>query len=158
MKTETKLEVQAYLDEELQSENDVKRVADLLARDKEAAQLFKSLKDTRQLLEGNELEVKLPESGDFYWSKIARAIERENAPAQKVPHVTPWWIRALAPLAGVACVGLLLAGSGILNTAGKGRSAYLHEIENSVDDSSGISFHSQSQGMTVVWVKGYENP
>ena len=158
MKTETILEVQAYLDDELASENDVMRVANLLAHDEEAARLFKGLKDTRLLLEGNELEVKLPESGDFYWSKIARAIERDSAPSKVAPHVTPWWVRALAPLAGVACVGLLLAGSGVLNAGGKARSAYLHEIENSVDDSSGISFHSQSQGMTVVWVKGYENP
>jgi anti-sigma factor RsiW len=154
MKTETILEVQAYLDDELASENDVKRVANLLARDEEAARLFKSLKETRQLLEGNELPVKLPESGEFYWSKIARAIEREGATPKAAPHVTPWWIRVLAPLAGVACIGLLLAGSGVLNTGSKARSAYLHEIENSVDDSSGISFHSESQGMTVVWVSG----
>jgi hypothetical protein len=157
MNKEMTLEIQAYLDNELASEMDVKRVANLVAQDSDATRLYKELKDTRQILAGNELPARLPESGDFYWSKIQRAIERESAPRPPARE-TPWWIRALAPLAGVACVGLLLAGKGVMNVGSKGRSAYLHEIETSIDDASAISFHSQSQGMTVVWVKGYENP
>jgi len=156
MNKELTLDIQAYLDNELASEADIKRVAKLLAQDGEASLLYKELKDTREILAGNELPAKLPESGEFYWSGIRRAIERENAPRVAV-HDTPWWIRVLVPLAGVACVGLLLSGIGIMTLGGKGRSAYLHEIETSIDDASAISFHSQSQGMTVVWVKDY-NP
>jgi len=149
------LEIQAYLDNELTSEADVKRVATLLRQDGDAALLFKELKDTRQILVGNEYCAKLPGSPEFYWSGIQRAIEK-SAPAPRTKsHVAPWWIRLLIPLAGTACVGLLLSGIGIMTLGGKGRSAYLHEIETSIDDASAISFHSQSQGMTVVWVKDY---
>jgi len=157
MNKEMTLEIQAYLDNELASEAAAKRVANLVAQDGEAGRLYKELKDTRQILVGNELPAKLPESGEFYWSGIRRAIEREDTPRTPV-HNTPWWVRLLMPLAGVACVGLLLVGTGVMSSDGKSRSAYLHEIETSIDDASTISFHSQSQGMTVVWVKDYDNP
>jgi len=157
MNKEMTLEIQAYLDNELASEADVKRVANLVSQEAEASRLYKELKDTRQILAGNELPAKLPESGEFYWSRIQRAIEREETPRTSV-RSTPWWLRLLVPIAGVACVGLLLVGTGVMTLGGKGRSAYLHEIETSIDDASAISFHSQSQGMTVVWVKGYDNP
>ncbi len=150
MNNEVEFQVQAFLDNEL-SEAETKRVANLLAIDQEANRLFTELKETKKLLAGNELPVKLPESGDFYWSKIARAIEQSEREPAPATHVTPWWIRVLAPIAGVACLALLLVSSGTIG--GNGRNAYIHEIDTAdADAGSGISFHSQSQGMTVVWV------
>src|SRR5881296_2996806 len=75
---ETELKLQAYLDGEL-SPGEAKTVADLLRRDAGAQALYQELRIAKSLLAENELERKLPESGEFYWSKIRRQIEREES-------------------------------------------------------------------------------
>jgi len=72
---ETELKLQAYLDGEL-SEAQAKGIADLLGCDAGAQTLYQELRIAKSLLAGNELERKLPEPPEFYWSKIQRHIER----------------------------------------------------------------------------------
>ena len=74
---ETELKLQAYLDGELSS-GEAKAVEDLSTHDADARALFEELKLTKSVLAENELEVRLPESRGFYWSKIQRQIEREE--------------------------------------------------------------------------------
>ena len=96
---ETELKLQAYLDGEL-SPGEAKAVEDLTNRDADAWALFEELKLTKSLLAENELEVRLPESRGFYWSKIQRQIEREEkeqASEQTEAAASSWWLRFLAP-------------------------------------------------------------
>ena len=72
---ETELELQAYLDGEL-SAGEAKAIADLLGRDAGAQALYQELRTAKSLLAGNELDRKLPESREFYWSKIQRQIDQ----------------------------------------------------------------------------------
>ena len=88
MKDEQQLKLQAYLDGEL-PDSEVRAVADWIAKDAEAAGLLAELKNTRGALAGFEAEIKLPESREFYWSKIAREIERAERVEQSVPARTP---------------------------------------------------------------------
>ena len=53
-------------------------MAALVARDAEAADLVAELRNTRRALAGFEPGLKVPESREFYWSKIERAIERQE--------------------------------------------------------------------------------
>src|SRR6266702_2258506 len=73
MDYDAQLKLQAYLDGEL-PEAEARAVATWLARDREAVALLAELRATRKALAGFEAGIRLPESGEFFWSKIQRAI------------------------------------------------------------------------------------
>src|SRR4051812_3107727 len=74
MNEEQQLKLQAFLDGEL-PERDAREITAWLQRDAAAAALFAELKATRQALAAAETPVALPESREFYWSKIARDLQ-----------------------------------------------------------------------------------
>src|SRR5262245_46280987 len=81
MKNDTQLKVQAYLDNEL-SAGEARKVASLISSDADARGLYNELKLVREALCENEAAVPVPESREFYWSKIRREIEAaEKTPA-----------------------------------------------------------------------------
>ena len=80
MEQEQQLRLQAYLDGEL-PEAEARAVAEWLSRDGEAMALATELRQTTEALGGFEQGIRLPESREFYWSKIQRQIQREDAPA-----------------------------------------------------------------------------
>jgi anti-sigma factor RsiW len=147
MKTEQMLRLQAYLDNEVSSAEG-REIASWIARDAEAKALYEELAATKSLLAPeNELPTAMPDSRDFYWSKIARGIETaEREPVREQKHA-PWWIRILAPIAGAAALAVFVFTSMSFN-------APVHsmaQIEHSATDSS-ITFYSPEQRMTVVWI------
>ena len=148
MKTEAILRLQAYLDNEVSSA-DARQIASWIARDTEAKALYEELKATKDLLNPeNELAVTLPESHDFYWSKIQRAIDKaEQEPVQQTTH-RPWWIRLLAPVAGAAVLGVFVFTSMSLNPA---QMSAVHQ-EESNNENGTITFRSKDRGMTLVWI------
>ena len=75
MNVELGIKLQAHLDGELTG-RDAQQVAALLESDVEARALFNELQQTRTVLKGNEPEFRLPESREFFWSKIEREIGR----------------------------------------------------------------------------------
>ena len=126
---ETELKLQAYLDGELSS-GEAKAVEDLSTHDADARALFEELKLTKSVLAENELEVRLPESRGFYWSKIQRQIEREEK-AQATEQTEPKGAETLVALDDS------------------------HEIETPLEETSSFSFQSEAAGMTVVWVDSH---
>src|SRR5690242_17117357 len=100
MDYEVQLKIQAYLDGEL-PEAEACELANLLARDKEAIALHNELRNTRQALSGAEVGIELPESREFFWSKIKREVERleaaADAPAETAPSIFAAWRRLLIP-------------------------------------------------------------
>ena len=82
MNYETQLKIQAYLDGEL-SEREAQEIATLIAREQDASNLAAELKNTRQAVAGFENGIKLPESREFYWSKIEKALEVSATPASR---------------------------------------------------------------------------
>jgi anti-sigma factor RsiW len=157
MNRDTQLQVQAYLDNEL-SPADARNVSSLISSDAIARELYSELKDTREMLVQNEPEVRVPDTRDFYWSQIQRRIsaaERES----RVSQAKPWWMRFLAPIAGtVALCAMLLS---VVNKDGRQPTAVNpalpalasapHQLEQSADVST-ITFRSESEGVTVVWI------
>ena len=145
MDFDSQLKLQAYLDGEL-PEAEAREVANWLARDREAVALHTELRNTRQALVGAEIGVELPESREFFWSKIKREIQRlESSPP--APQPVPWVARLrrlLVPVAGVAL--LVVAGLLTLNPAGPAAS----EMETS--DSGAFTYRDDAAGATLVWL------
>ena len=75
MNQDIQLKLQSYLDGEL-SADESQAVTNLLARDAAARDLLVELTHTRSALQANEPEMKVPDSREFYWSKIRRQIEQ----------------------------------------------------------------------------------
>ena len=151
MNQELELQLQAYADGEL-SAGEASKVGLLLTHDVPAQELLRELTFTKQALRGNELEVKLPEGRDFYWSTIAREIARQDRAVAPVPAAS-WWrssFKYLAPLGGLAAVCLLVVLSGSKENAGETSQAAV--IESLSPDMVTSTFRSQSDGMKVIWL------
>jgi anti-sigma factor RsiW len=145
MDYDTQLKLQAYLDGEL-PEAEAREVANWLARDREAVALHTELRNTRQALVGFEVGAEMPESREFFWSKIEREIQRLE-PSRPAPLPVPWLgrlRRLLMPVAGLAL--LLVAGLLTLNPAGQPGS----EMETA--DSGAFVYHDDAAGATLVWL------
>jgi len=145
MDLEAQLKVQAYLDGEL-PEAEAREVANLLARDREALALHTELRNTRKALVGSEIGVELPESREFFWSKIEREIQRLE-PSEPASVPVPWFARLrrlLVPAAGVAL--LVVAGLFALNPQGQTAT----EMETS--DSGVFTYRNDAAGTTLVWL------
>ena len=157
MNQEQELKIQALIDGEL-SDREARQVEQMLASDGDAKALFTELKTTATFLKGNEPEMALPETREFYWSKIEREIGKpEPAVAAKLPF---WlaWRRYVAPFAGVAAVATLVVFSMKFYDVGlmDGPTGHLAEIENLSEHATSLSFRSQSENMFVVWVSHKE--
>jgi negative regulator of sigma E activity len=156
MDHEQQLKLQAYLDGEL-SPREAAQIADSLAKDNDAQLLFGELQNTKSALSKNELELKLPESREFFWSKIEREIARQEAkasPQAPKPTILSWLHRYLVPTAGVAVVAVIAIVS-LNNPSISPRAAAaleLGEVESLLPDVDAYTFRSQSEGMTVVWL------
>jgi anti-sigma factor RsiW len=151
MNTESQLKLQAYLDGELAG-LDARQVAAWLENDPEAQALLGELKQTGIDLKGNELEVKVPESREFYWSKIQRDILRTEQAGERVAAqaaAMPWWRRYWAPLCGasaVAALMILTLNPTMLSPTGA------EEFDNPLEEASTVTFRSEKEKTTVVWL------
>ena len=104
MNPDKALKIQSYLDGEL-SDREARSISEWLATDNEARLLFEELQFTKVALAKNEPELKLPESREFYWSKIEREIRRQDQPVAQPaerPSIFALLHRYLVPAAGVA--------------------------------------------------------
>ena len=158
MKFDQELQIQAYLDGEL-SARERRQVEEWLAADKEAQALLGELKMTRAALAGNEADVKLPESREFYWSQIQRRIEAAE-PLEAAAQVPFWlaWRRFFVPFAGVAIVAVLAIFSVRVADVANDVNIHMAEVENLSEHTSSMSYRSQSENMFVVWVSSKDQP
>jgi anti-sigma factor RsiW len=151
MKPELELKLQAYLDGEL-SAREARNVEAVIANDAGAQALLRELKMTNAVVRDNEPQLAVPESREFYWSKIERAIEHAQ-PEPVHPLVTFWFSlrRVLVPAAGLALVLFLAIASFKVNTVSDPLN-HLAEVESLSEHVSSFSFRSHSHNMFVVWL------
>jgi hypothetical protein len=156
MNTELELKIQACVDNEL-SPAEARRVMDHVRQDPEARRLFDLLADTSRLVSENEPEHQLPESREFYWSKIEREISRSSpekpgSAELSAPAWSRWW-KLLAIAGGAVALVALMSLPGLKRSSLARIDHGLQEIESPLDEVSAITFHSESANMTVVWVQ-----
>ena len=145
---ETQIKIQAFLDGEL-AEAEAGKIAALIARDRDVAALHAELKNTRRALAGTEQGITLPESREFYWSKIRRDIERveQPQPVQATPSFWQLVSRMLKPVAAVAAVVVL---GTVLFHQMDGLNGGSDVLVASADMEA-ITFRDDSIGTTFVW-------
>lgn len=154
MNPDDTLRIQAWIDGEL-TPSQAQDVARLVEEDADARHLFTELRWTKTALAAGEINRELPESREFYWSKIRRAIETPGSTRalSASAHWKHWMIRWLAP-AGIVAALALLVGLPLLH---KPEEPWVSgtEIESPLSDISSFTFRSESERMTVVWVNTY---
>jgi anti-sigma factor RsiW len=139
------LKLQAWLDGELPPA-EAEAVAASVEQDPALRLLAEELSATKQLLRGSELERRLPESREFFWSRIEREIRPRESLAR--PERSPWrtWLFRLAtPTAIAAALAalLVLPDRSIVSTA---------VVESPLEDVGSVTFRSEAEGMTIVWI------
>jgi anti-sigma factor RsiW len=151
MDYEAQLRLQAFLDGEL-PEGKAREVSDWVAGDREAEALLEELRGTRKALGEFGAMTLLPESREFFWSKVQREIqrlERRAADSAPVPllarlrrFVVPAFAFALVVLSGV-----------VLTQPGQpfGR-AITPGFETALADAGAFTYHDYSAGTTLVWL------
>jgi len=150
MKDEQQLKLQAWLDGEL-SNNEARAVADWVAKDAEAGALAAELKNTQSALSGFEADVKLPETREFYWSKISREIEHAERVDEPAPARTPASIflafrKLLVPATAVAAVLLAIA---LIRPGGAVSDS---DLETAMTDANAFTYRDYDHGTTLVWL------
>jgi anti-sigma factor RsiW len=145
------LKLQAFLDREL-PEREATEVANGLAQDCEAAALLEELLNTRGALAGAEEGIRMPESREFFWSKVQREIERLDAtPAKPAPApLFGLWRRFLVPASGLALV--VVAGLMVTRPFGPATRGPSTDIETALADSGAFTYRDYSAGTTLVWL------
>ncbi len=147
MDHQDELKLQAYLDGEL-PESEAREMDSRLTRDSDAAALLTELRQTRQAVRSLAEEVRLPESREFYWSKIKREIERQESRADS-PQAVPLILRLrrfLLPAAGLAL--LVIAALVSVQTPSQENAP----IETALADPGAMIYHDYSAGATYVWL------
>jgi hypothetical protein len=94
----------------------------------------------------------LPESREFFWSKVQREIERLETPAAR-PAAAPLSAllrRFLVPASAIAL--LLVAGVVLTRPFGPSGRTPAAEIETALADSGVFSYRDYSAGTTLVWL------
>ena len=149
MNHEFELKLQSYLDGELPA-REAKDFAARAQTDPAAQALLEELRCTRTALRGNEPEHKLPESPEFYWSKIERGIlAEEKLPGHRSsPFSMGWMFRYWPQLGGASAAALLLLIAAFLLPS----SPASEDIENPLTGTSTFTFRSEPDRMTLVWI------
>ena len=151
MDYDSQLKLQASLDGEL-PEAEAGEMAKWLARDPEAAALREELRNTREAMAGFEAGIQLPESREFFWSKVQREIRRLETPATK-PASAPLSAllrRFLVPAFALAL--LFIAGVMLTRPIGPSGRTPAAEIETALADSGAFTYRDYSAGTTLVWL------
>jgi len=152
MTEQTKLRLQAWVDGELPPA-EAAEVIRLTETDADTAAIVQEIKLTRGWLAGNELPRPVPESREFHWSKIERQLRTPDsaAPASKAD---AGWIMArlrwLVPAGLAAVLAIVLLTSP--RPASESAALMPPEIDSPQEDVGTITFRSDSEQMTVVWV------
>jgi len=157
MDEEIQLKIQALLDGEL-PEAEARGVLSLIARDAGAAALHAELKNSRQALAKFDRHIHVPETREFYWSKIQREIERLEPPQPvKRPSLLWVWLRRSLIPATALCAAVLAFL--ILSPAPTPAPAPLAVASNQqpeqtadASDSGAMTYHDYDAGATLVWL------
>jgi hypothetical protein len=153
-KRDDALKLQAYVDGQL-TRHEAEAMATLLTRDDQQRALRDELQSIKAWVRDSQVERPVPETREFYWSRIHRSIAAGSAERARGVGVgtLAWWLRWLVPASAAAllCVYWLVPMD-----RGTGSEEGLlvgHEIETPLAETTSFAFRSESAGMTVVWVE-----
>ena len=151
------LKVQALHDGELPPA-EAARVRARLAEDPAATALLGHLEAVRSALRHYEAECTLPESREFFWSKVRRDILRASPGAAREQARAPawgFWLRYFVPAGAVALLALALVfglrPAGI-SPRGPAVAMGLVAVETALLDTRAVTYRDEDAGVTLVWL------
>ena len=159
MNLEQQLKLQAFLDGEL-PEREAREILAWTQRDSAAAALLAELKNTRAAMVKSEPHLSVPESREFFWSKIEREIERLEPQKNSAPRISIFASlrRFLLPASAVATVVIagMIAHFNFPNNAPKAvvenvTDADTTVVETTLANSDATTYRDASEGTTLVW-------
>ena len=147
MKTETCLEIQAYVDGELDAAGRA-TVEALCSTDPTARRLLEDVASFRDCIQSHEPEFSVPETREFYWNQIRHQLKSPAVPAPA--QISPWlsWVRWLVPVAGLAAVAYLVA----LPRSEAPAPRALASVSPASMEASSVVYRSEADGVTVHWI------
>ena len=155
MNEEQQLKLQAFLDGEL-PEREAREVLAWTQRDGAAAALLAELKNTRQALVKSEPHLSVPESRDFFWSKIEREIQRLEPETARTPDASlfaglrRWFFPAVA--LGALVIAGLIAYLNTPKTVVDGvADADTTTVETTLASADATTYRDAGEGTTLVW-------
>jgi anti-sigma factor RsiW len=157
MNREQQLKLQAFLDGEL-PENEAREILSWTQRDSAAAALLAELKNTRAAMTQAEPHLSVPESREFFWSKIESEIRRQEPATDSTPEVSIFvvlrrWLMTAGTVAALVIVGLIAFGNfnapkSIVETVAD---ADATTVETTLANSDATTYRDASEGTTLVW-------
>ena len=162
MTQEQQLKLQAFLDGEL-PEREAREILAWTQRDSAAAGLLAELKNTRQAMANAEPHLSVPESREFFWSKIEREIQRREPVAAATPEPSVFAALRRWLIPAVAVCALVIAGlvahfhaptAGVTIVA----DADALIVETTLANSDVTTYRDASEGTTLVWFSYDDNP
>jgi anti-sigma factor RsiW len=162
------LKLQALLDGELPG-REAREILAWTQRDAEAAALLVELRSTREAMVKSDLQLSLPETREFFWSKIEREIRK--CPPEEISETDFNWRRLLWPIslaAGAIAVCFFAvisqnpvadkpAQGAAVSTAAISSDADTPDVESAQADSEAMTYEDKSDGTTLVWFSADEN-
>lgn len=158
------IKIQAYLDGEL-SQEDTNQLLTELESSSDGKELLEALQSERSLLgAAMEKDHSLPVAHSYFWKGIAKGMGEELEPStgvQSRSEIEPWkrWLSWLLPAVGAACVALVALQQGLIappQTEGEHSTLHhapsFHEIDSGQQNAGFISFRSETEGVSVVWI------
>ena len=154
MTKEQQLKLQAFLDGEM-PEREAREILAWTQRDSAAAALLQELKNTRQAMVNSEPHLSVPESREFFWSKIEREIQRLEphpaaAPEPSVFAALRRWLLPAAAVSALVIAGLIAnfhAPPAVVQTVAD---ADAPSVETTLANSDATTYRDASEGTTLV--------
>jgi anti-sigma factor RsiW len=154
MNHEQQLKLQAFLDGEL-PESEAREILSWTQRDSAAATLLAELKNTRATMTQAEPHLSVPESREFFWSKIEREIERQE-PAASAPGISIFtalrrWLLPAVAVSAVVIAGMVAHFNVPKATVGTVADADEPTVETTLANSDATTYRDAGEGTTLVW-------
>ena len=155
MNQEKQLKLQAFLDGEL-PERERRTMLLWLQDNHEAAALLAELKNTRQAMVKSEPHLSVPESREFFWSKIEREIQRLEPETTDAPDASiftalrRWFFPAVA-LSALVLAGLIAHFNVPKAAVESVADADTPTVETTLASGDATTYRDASDGITLVW-------
>lgn len=160
MNEQQQLRLQAFLDGEL-PEKERREVAAWVERDEAAARLLAGLKAVHETLVVAEPAATMPESREFFWSRIEREIQRCDREQAEVPFAVNWrrWLWPVGAMAAFFLVVMLSRPAPEPETvAAVTVDVDTPIVETAQPDEAAATYCDKSSGVTLVWFSTDEQP
>jgi len=154
MNENLELKLQAMLDGQLPPA-EARRVRQLAENDPAAGDLLAELRSIKNLIKDNEPKASVPESREFYWSKIARQIQNQQPSRPTRNH--PWFLRwrnLIAAASGVGAFAVLL----LFALRPPASQVAYNQVPVTADGYEARAFRDQTSGRTFVFLHDTKTP